>query len=655
MRSSGMFAGLGVAVFALTLLSACGGGGGGGGGDGGPTTSFSLSTNAINFDASSTVNTPGPQTITATVTGVTSGTLYIYAVATGSAVSAIGNITITGTTTGQADVFPTHADVLGPGDYTGTVTVRACTTDATCSGAQLTGSPKTINVTYKVHGVRASAAALTFDIGDASVPADYSQSITVNGASADTWTAASDAAWLSVTPTGGSGGSNTTVTATLDQAQLNAFSNGTYTAKVTLTPSAGLAVQIPVTVNIARAEVASVSPYVGTSGVSQSVIIRGSRFQTDGALSVTFGTTAAASFTVMSDTEIHADYPALSVGSYPVHVQNNRGTDRTAATLVIVDPPAFAPTVLHYPVASPNDSTNRVIDVVYDAERQALLVGRFDPTGGVASNELLRYAYTGTWGAPARRSLPGLSVLALSIDGRTLIGGDGPSNALQIERVDPVTLATLGVVSWNGDGFRAMATVNDGTTVLTTDSGSVVGYVDRTRTIAPLQPGALANVGDRSGLGAVADGSRAIVTYSRFNTGNASPIEYVAATGQLVLQAQVVDRKASAIAASGDGLRLLFDYTDVTDAGYNLLGSLPSGGIAAVLSPDHRRAYTYNGDGVLHAFDLTATPVSGQFPQIGSGTTLQANPGVSAKMTISPDGGTLFIAASDAIVVQPAP
>lgn len=135
-----------LAFIFLFTLSACGGGGGGGGG-GGP--SLSLSTNSLTFDATGTSFTPAPQTVSVTINGSVSGTLYILAVSTGPAIGSISNVTITGPTTGQADVFPASAITLGPGTYSSTITVTACTSGPTCSSGVI-GTPQTIHVTYNV-------------------------------------------------------------------------------------------------------------------------------------------------------------------------------------------------------------------------------------------------------------------------------------------------------------------------------------------------------------------------------------------------------------------------------------------------------------------------------------------------------------------------
>src|SRR5579872_1514852 len=94
------------------VLSACGGGGSGGGGGtgGGGSTSagtITIATKTLTFEAGLDQSTPPPQTIMATVTGVSAPqTLYLVITVTGPAVNSISTPTITGSTTGQAVVYP---------------------------------------------------------------------------------------------------------------------------------------------------------------------------------------------------------------------------------------------------------------------------------------------------------------------------------------------------------------------------------------------------------------------------------------------------------------------------------------------------------------------------------------------------------------------
>jgi hypothetical protein len=54
-------------------------------------------------------------------------------------------------------------------------------------------------------------------------------------------------------------------------------------------------------------------------------------------------------------------------------------------------------------------------------------------------------------------------------------------------------------------------------------------------------------------------------------------------------------------------------------------------------------------------YDLAATPVAGIYPEIAPAITLANDPNGASQMTISPDGGTLFIGGLDRVVVVPLP
>src|SRR5262249_43034403 len=106
------------------LLAACGGGGSGDDGGGSSQGQLTLSPTTLTFTADSASGTSiGPQTVTATISGVTVDTLYLNVTVTGEAVQSIGGITITGPTTGTADVFPFSQEQLGAGTYSSTITV----------------------------------------------------------------------------------------------------------------------------------------------------------------------------------------------------------------------------------------------------------------------------------------------------------------------------------------------------------------------------------------------------------------------------------------------------------------------------------------------------------------------------------------------------
>ena len=156
------------AIFLVLALAGCGGGGGGGDGasQGLSLSPASLSFSAVNPQAA----TPASQTITATLNNVNvSGTLFIRIEIAGPAVASVTDVTIVSATQGTATVNPRSPSSLGPGTHNGVITVKVCTTDPGCSGAQLPGSPKTLNVTYTVDPFPPPPNALAPSVATANV------------------------------------------------------------------------------------------------------------------------------------------------------------------------------------------------------------------------------------------------------------------------------------------------------------------------------------------------------------------------------------------------------------------------------------------------------------------------------------------------------
>ena len=111
---------------------------------------------------------------------------------------------------------------------------------------------------------------------------------------------------------------------------------------------------------------------------------------------------------------------------------------------------------------------------------------------------------------------------------------------------------------------------------------------------------------------------------------------------------------------SGNASRIILgdfsrDQTTVYDAGFNALGTLPSAYVPFpfVLSPDGAFAYGYSwSDGRVRKFNLG---VPGGITEVGSGSVVAAAHTEMSEMTISPDGGTLFLIGPTSVVITPSP
>jgi sugar lactone lactonase YvrE len=341
---------------------------------------------------------------------------------------------------------------------------------------------------------------------------------------------------------------------------------------------------------------------------------------------------------------------------------------------MVVDPPSYAAATLNYP-APPQ----QVRALLYDAERQALLVAvSFTNTAG---NQILRYQFAnGSWSStPTSVVVPNLRDIALSLDGTKLLVLSDTSLTL----ADPATLALGNTTSFTFLGspgfefFRNLVVANDGFAFVTTGlngSGFTEPYLYSTS-----NPGFTSLAANDSSLfldqatpGISEDGSVIAIMQSD----NPPVFKYVASssvlssTGVGIRQiqqniSQVVpslNRSAARIVLNGNPNLNGGDVTSLYDGTFTGLGGItdqahfPSTPQAVAILPDGTRAYTFDSSiNKVRTFDLTQPPSGGLFPEVGTGTAANPGAGPPVRMKISPDGGTLFVAAGTAIVILPAP
>ena len=455
--------------------------------------------------------------------------------------------------------------------------------------------------------------------------------------------------------------SGTTATVTVFPAAPSALGAGTFTGTLTVSGQScadakctslisgerqdvNVTVQIPPTVRF-------VAPYVGQTNTPGTALIRGQGFQAFAVAGVTFGVTAASAFSVLSDTEIQASYPALAAGSYAVQVQASASPAAilSSAALVVVDPVSYAAGTLSYPTAAP-----QIKRLAYDSERQALWVA-VDSAGG----EVLRYAYAGgTWGTPLTAPVASLVDIALSTNGTQLLA----LSQTDMTVIDPASLAAGGVIAGPslvaGTFLKNLTVTNTDTAIVTTGfSGSTASllYLYGIRSTAFTQPATAISL-DNATPGGSADGSLVAIAQGDPSLTTApSTYQYLSATNAFSATV-AINQNSIAPALDRNAIRIVLNGIDVYDASYTLLGTLPSTTLAVVVKPDATRAYTFDSAAAaVLSFDLTTTASGAALPQVGGATALPGDPGSGVQMAISPDGGTLFLAGANQIVVQPAP
>jgi hypothetical protein len=475
----------------------------------------------------------------------------------------------------------------------------------------------------------------------------------------------------------------------------NALGVGTYSSVLTVTAclndatcATGQLQGSPQTINVtytvtgpAIADV--VEPRTLVAGTTGNVVIRGSGLT--GTSAVSFGTTAAPSFSVVSDSLIEATYPA-TLGAGVLAVNLTGSAQAFTGSVAVVGPEAYPATVLTYP-----QTPARIIALVFDAERQVLYVAASfgtDSNPSMANNQLWRYSYSGgAWSQPSVLGIPYLRDVALPGDGSKLeVLTD--TAVQEFDAGNPVSATRTVTASFTqaeGPGSIYLARF-----AFANDGNAVVG-VGEFESQDPLDPylfnlaaGTFTDLGyqnqvlyseDGSGtpMVASANGALAIVAtgIGAYSSGDAAYSSVTRSFGTTGILVDPVIDQPPAIDSAAD--RIIFNAgTDggqatqllVANGSYSGLGYVPGPGAPGVgmkvflINPLGTRAYVLNSDATLHAFDLTANPDSSlSYPELGNGLS-QAIPSTvspTLRTAVTPDGATLFIAGDAGVAVIPAP
>ncbi len=394
----------------------------------------------------------------------------------------------------------------------------------------------------------------------------------------------------------------------------------------------------------------AIAPYIGIANVAGSAIIRGVGFASFATQGVRLGDFAATEFGLISDQEIRINYPALPAGSYPVQIDipNHQGAVQSEAMLVVVEPTAYPAQALAYPAGGAT-----IRELLYDAERRAIVLAT-DSAGG----SLVRFSHgEAGWEPATSTALSGVQDIALSTRGSEVLAVVPAALTL----VDPVSLATINSIAApslaDGTSLRAIGVMNDDRALVT--SGRAESNVSPLYLFTARQ-GTLTSLStnmNNATPAATAAGSSMVFVQGISSTTTAPPVlVFNTASGQFDSTPVALTQNAIPPVVDRTGTRAILNGTNVYGPTFDLLGTLPAATAAVAVKADGTRAYTYDPSaGGILVFDTSADRDGAAYSALGSAVALVGDPGANPRMTISPDGNTLFIAGSTQLIVQPTP
>jgi uncharacterized protein (TIGR03437 family) len=236
-------------VLTVTGSTATGGGGG-----------LTLSNSALTFNATQGGTAPASQTLTVSAS---SNTSYTASVTAGSwlSISPSGSLTTNGNPTITVSANPAG---LTANNYTGTITLQAAggtaqTVSVTLvvSTASTGGGSGNVTVTANSTGGTPSLT-FTYQLGGTSPTVQTLQVVSASGSAPVAFTISSSATWLSAGVTNGTS-VNTPGNFTVSILNPSGLAAGAYNAAITITPTGGTVVSIPVSLTVTAAPTITVT------------------------------------------------------------------------------------------------------------------------------------------------------------------------------------------------------------------------------------------------------------------------------------------------------------------------------------------------------------------------------------------------------------
>ncbi len=521
-------------------------------------------------------------------------------------------------------------------------------------------------VLFRVKVVEPAAvpSSVRFDLTATSPPGALTQHVAFGDlGGARSFTASSDRPWLSAAPATGTSDGGATLT--LEPAALAALPAGLRTATVHLLFDMGggatAPLDLPVTLDLQVPRTERALPRASVAGLGGDVLVYGSGFPAGFTGPVLVGGEPATSVRRLSSTTLRiTPSTALAAGAHPVRIENAAGLDRSAAALVVV------PAAPSRAAAAPA-STGAKVGLAFDE------VGRVLYVANATAGRLERYREAAGWERAADGSdelvLQGVKSLALSPDGATLVAVAGGAFRL----VDTATFALRPQQPTAAAPDSAKVSLE----ITAAGLAFTLGYDAVAQPVVVLDLGTLTtrelNSASYGGLAGAPDGSMIGVfswagTLALWSAG----AEYRSTSAFWDALVGTFDRNGDRLLLHGNSgwvgstfytgrISRLFDTSSWTSLPgtvapeYDPPGppGAPPGTQAVILSP-LGRARVYAWDGVaVRCYDLLGTlDASTVYPVLWSKA---AAPGANARLAISADERTAFLAGDEAVVVLPLP
>ena len=449
--------------------------------------------------------------------------------------------------------------------------------------------------------------------------------------------AISNVAWL--TGSSGTTGAPGNLTMSLQGTEIRELPAGEHDGLLTITPTTPnvTPVDIPVRLTLNLPEVRMVMPVAFTDTVATDYVVVHGRGLADPNVDLRVAGAVPLAVTVVDDRTLHVVPGPHAAGLYPVTVANDLGFDRSAGTLRVVDPPAYAAFSLDAVLGL----QSRVVSSPVNRAVYSAMCYFCDVTQVGTPGTIHRFGYdggTGQWTHTEVRH-DALYDVVLSPDESKLI----VLTETQLKLADPVTMMaaaadTFTLPEFRGGVARQLAVAGNGLVIIG-DSSLAFSLLTRSFEGMP--------IGYPLGRAPVAslDGSRVLLPFH-----NTEPAwSYDPATGEVRALAVTASDSRASFDRHGT---VAFSATQVLDASYALRGTLPVG--IGEVAPDGSRVYHADVDlSDVRVFDITA---GANFGQEFAPIDVPGVPGsVVARVAVDPRGQHLFYLTEHKFIVLVAP